>query len=298
MAMQKKKLAPYSMIEAVIQSPGQIEVYQPQLEGILRDCGIPEKDWVFFENEQKPYAGFYTRSFKKLQSFEKKFRKISPKGFKFRSRILERNDWFDKWQLDYQIMPIGDTFTLVPLWQKKKFKQGKRTAIYLDPKGASGSGQHPTTEIMIELIESLRGKFSDCLDLGTGTGILGIALAKLGAAKIDALDNDEVAVESAKFNFELNQVPDWRVWSEDVFKIRKVTKYSLVCANLISSVLDKVRSFLFASVKPGGYLLVSGIHVQNFPVFKKSFHHPQFRCLRILRRRGWTGLLFRRSASR
>lgn len=276
--------------------------YLPEKSALAGDFftgqGIGFQEIVFGETSGKAFASFYTSSKLVLNRLKNQFaRQLKGKGFKFKSRFLVKEDWFDKWQLDYQIMPIGKRFILVPLWHLKKYQgaPGRRVPIFLDPKGASGSGQHPTTQIMTVFLESIAGKFVDCLDLGAGTGILGIIASKLGAGEVTAVDLDAVAVKAAKFNLRYNRVPRFEVFSHDVtVKQSKTRKYSLICANLISPVLETIQDFLFRNVKPGGYLAVSGVHIQNFSAFQKQFRHPKFRCLKTMKKRGWTGMLFKR----
>lgn len=293
--MKLKPLSTFelSAIPTQKQKPISDEI-RAQLCDFFSDCGIPRTEIVLMEGPQKFAVSIYTRSLKKKDQIKKQFKKHSPKGVKLQERLLVREDWYDKWQTDYQIMPIGKTFVLVPEWKRKEYRPGKRNAVFLDPLGVSGSGQHPTTQIMVDLLEKIAGKSETCLDLGTGTGILGIIAAKLGVESVMALDNDRRAVRAARLNFKLNGISHARAEFNDVSRAKKTPKYDLVCANLISPLLEKIDGYLFSSVKPGGYLAVSGIHVQNFPDFYPKFKHPHFRCLKILKRRGWTGILFHR----
>ena len=215
---------------------------------------------------------------------------------RLKMRILQKEDWYDKWQLDYRIMPLGKKFTLVPFWQKKEFS-GNRLPIYLDPKGAFGSGQHPATRIMTTFVE-MSGNPDSMLDLGTGTGILSVAAYRLGAKRVLAYDHDPVAVRAAKYNFEVNKLQNSEVCRGDVTKLKVTEHYALVCANLFTDLLEKIKPFLFGSVKPGGFLAISGVHFQNYAAFKKNFHHKDFRCLKITKSRGWAGMLFRRRPRR
>jgi ribosomal protein L11 methyltransferase len=259
------------------------------------ECGIPRYEVVFMEGPELVAAAVYTRSLQKRKKIKARFKKVFPKGIRLKERLLVREDWFDKWQTDYSIMPIGKKFVLVPDWKRKEYKPGKQIPIFLDPQGVSGSGQHPTTQIMIELLEKIEGKFKSCLDLGAGTGILGIAAGKLGAESVRATDIDRRAVKAARVNFKLNKTPCASSIYEDVTRNKAVKKYDLVCANLISPVLEVIQKFLFSSVRPGGYLAVSGIHVLNFSKFKSKFRDARFHCLRVVKRRGWTALLFKKT---
>lgn len=288
------KLSPYSYYEIKIEFDPARPSAQARIGDFLSGCGLKIEEIAFCETPAKTFAAAYTQHTRILKTVRTRFGKELGRGFTLKHRLLVREDWFDKWERHYQIMPLGKQFTLIPLWHRKKYKPGRRTPILMDPKAASGSGQHPTTQIMTLFLEQIEGKFKTCLDLGTGTGILGIVAAKLGAQHVTAVDNDSVAVKSARYNLKLNKVPSFEVSAADVTGKNKMRKYDLVCANLISPVLDSIQDFLFSSVGKKGYLAVSGIYIQNFPWFHKRFRHPQFRCLRVLKKKKWTGLLFQR----
>lgn len=290
------KLSPYSYFEIKISFDPAKPESRSRIGDFLSEHGIPLEEIAFCETPKKTFAAAYTRQPKILKKIRVRFKKELGRGFQLAHKLLCREDWFDKWELHYNIMPLGKQFTLVPLWQKSRYKpSGRRIPIYLDPKGASGSGQHPATQIMVLFMEQIAGKFRTCLDLGTGTGILSAVASKLGAEKITAVDNDSAAVKAARFNLRLNGARDFEVSSGDVTADKgKAKRYDLVCANLISPVLDSIKDQLFASVEKGGCLAVSGIYIDNFAWFRKRFRHPKFRCVRAVKRKKWTGLLLQR----
>jgi ribosomal protein L11 methyltransferase len=216
-------------------------------------------------------------------------------GVKLRVRVLARDDWFDKWQRHYPVTPLGRRFVVVPLHRAKQFKGMRgRSPVYLDPRGAFGSGGHASTQLMAEMLEKAAGRFRSFLDIGTGTGILAIAAARLGAHTIWACDSDPASVRSARFNLKLNRTPCARLWAGDFLGLGRGPRFGLVGANLISDVLEKGRKVLFGRVGPGGYLAVSGIHLDHLEDFRRAFRHGNFRCLLVLRKRGWAGLLFKK----
>ncbi len=267
-----------------------------QASAFLETCGARPQELVFFEAGGKIETAFFTplpATAKKVRSL---YRAKRLPGMRLKIRVLNKEDWFDKWQLDYRIMPLGKKLTLVPLWQKKQFK-GDRLPVYLDPQGVFGSGQHPATRMMIAFIEKA-GVTDSILDLGTGTGILSVAGYRLGAKKILAVDLDAAAVRSARFNFKLNGMNEARAVKANVTRMKAGEKYGLVCANLFTGLLEKIKPFLFGSVRPGGFLALSGVHFQNYTAFKRGFHHPDFRCVKIIRSRGWSGMLFKRRLRR
>lgn len=292
---QKSSLSAFAQIEIIIRPRRHQPGTQTKIGDFFYDCGIGPHELAFFERNNRSHVAVYTRSRKTAEKIKSRFARELGKDFFLETRVLERGDWFDKWQLDYQMMPLSKTFMLVPLWQKEKFKGG-RIPVYLDPKGASGSGQHPTTQIMAALMEEAvkqGARFSSFLDLGTGTGVLCVAAAHFGAKTILAVDYDPVAVTSARFNLRLNRVRG-RVIRKDVKALESEAPRDVICANLVSALLMDIRKYLFSNVRRGGYLIVSGIYLSNLKAFRAQFRHKKFECLRVMKKRGWGGLLFRR----
>ncbi len=327
--IKKMKLKPYSYLEVTLEAADRDSALRARLADYFSGFGIKLSSLVYFEPDnggQKVAA--YLRSADIFPKIRARFKKAFPKGVRLKKRLLVREDWFDKWQNEYQIMPLGKKFTLVPLWQRKKYqvlnchreeakgrrgdlafkskiaspqKNGARNdgfsvrvPILMDPKGAFGSGTHPTTQIMAELMERLGGRFKSFLDLGCGTGILSILAAKLGAEAIWAVDNDAGSVKAAKYNFKVNQIKAQKVWRGDIRKIASREKFDLVGANMISTLLLEAKKVFFGHVRKGGWLIVSGIHLENLKDVRRNFKHPSFRCLAVIKKRGWAGLIFKK----
>ncbi len=292
--MQPKSFTFYEIKISMLPKPGAKE----KILNLLEAGGFRPEKIAFFEPPGKIEGAVYTPSLKAVKKINTLYRKNRVQGMRLKIRLLEKEDWFDKWQLDYRMFPLGKKLILVPAWQanefKEKIKDKKRLPIFLDPKGVFGSGQHPATQIMASWLEETAGKFKSVLDLGTGTGILAVGAALLGAEEILAADHDPASVRSAKHNFKLNGLKNAKAIRADVLKMKKSGTYDLVCANLFTNLLLKIKPLLFSSVRPGGYLALCGVHVQNYPEFKKKFHHPKFRCVKIVQKRGWSGMLFKK----
>ena len=103
-------------------------------------------------------------------------------------------------------MKVSERFTIVPTWEEYTPVQSDELIIELDPGMAFGTGTHPTTVLCIQALERTVKQGDKVIDVGTGSGVLSIAAAMLGAESVQALDLDEVAVESARQNIELNKV--------------------------------------------------------------------------------------------
>jgi ribosomal protein L11 methyltransferase len=128
----------------------------------------------------------------------------------FKTESVPEEDWSELWKLHFNPTPIGKRLLVRPTWSSP-IDEPERIEIVLDPGQAFGTGDHPTTRLCLELLESLvdSGRFDEdsrILDLGTGSGILAIAATKLGCRRVLASDIDPVAVEVARENAALNGV--------------------------------------------------------------------------------------------
>jgi ribosomal protein L11 methyltransferase len=154
-----------------------------------------------------------------------------------------------------------------PSWSKRRLRKGQ-IGVVLDPGLGFGTGQHPTTAFCLhELARSF-------LDIGTGSGILAIAAAKLGYLPVRAFDCDPEAVRVARANARANGVHGkLRITRWDVAKlpIRAAKQYDLVCANLIPTLLMAERRRIAAQLKPGGTLVLAGILKSEFSRVQKVF---------------------------
>ncbi len=288
-------MKPQSFVEISVEPGAGESKFKEKSADFFARCGVPGSEIVFFESPEGFRTAVYTRRKSLLQKTVKQFKKLESPDWRLQSKILTRKDWLDKWQTDYRMMPLGRKFMLVPFWQKKKFHAAAgRLPIYLDPKAAFGSGQHPSTQIVIALMEKIKGPLDDFLDLGTGTGILSVAAHRLGAKTILAYDLDPVARQAAAFNLKLNSAKDFSVRRENVVRLKSSRRYDLVCANLTASILAQAKHFLFSSIRKGGFLIISGILSAEIDSFAGSFTYPGFRRLELLKRRGWGGLLLKR----
>jgi ribosomal protein L11 methyltransferase len=183
---------------------------------------------------------------------------------------------------------------IVPVWEKSKFRSSRRTPIFLEPGSAFGSGYHETTRLMTRLLELLAGKIGSFLDIGCGTGILSVAAAKLGAVKILGFDNDRPSALVAAKNFRTHRCSGGAFFCAQLKSLKVRERFDTVGANLLSKTLLELRGEIVLRVRPGGFLLVSGIALQNFPAFKRGFAGEELKCLKILRGHRWVAVLYKK----
>jgi ribosomal protein L11 methyltransferase len=171
---------------------------------------------------------------------------------------VKEEDWAEAWKAQLSVLHIGERIVIRPSWLEHKKRRGD-IVIQLDPGMAFGTGLHPTTQLCLEALETTVQKGMDVLDVGTGTGILAIAAAKLGAAHVAAIDNDRVAFKTARENMALNAVQE--TVTTTCGSIKDTTgDYDLVVVNILARVIvEMVHNGLSARIRPGGKIITAGI---------------------------------------
>ena len=172
--------------------------------------------------------------------------------FKVTKSQKENKDWLNEYKKNVRPIEIGK-FYIHPSWEESK--DGFENII-IDPALAFGSGHHESTSACIECLQKYAANGMSALDVGCGSGILSIALAKLGCVT-DACDTDEQAVQSSQKNAELNGVKFNQIWTGSVANLDK--KYDVVVANIIADVILMLKNDLINLLKEGSYLVLAGV---------------------------------------
>ena len=178
------------------------------------------------------------------------------------TRVVDEEDWANAWKDYYHVTHIGQRLVIRPSWREYTPKE-REVIMTLDPGMAFGTGVHPTTRMCLEQVERYVQAEMRVLDVGTGSGILALAAAKLGARHVDALDNSSVAVESAIANVAMNDLGD-RIKVvlgvlDEVEAERLAGCYDLVLANILAHIIGSIAPHLARVLAPQSLLVVSGI---------------------------------------
>ncbi len=178
------------------------------------------------------------------------------------TRVVKEEDWANAWKDYYHVTHIGRRLVIRPSWREYT-PAADEVVITLDPGMAFGTGLHPTTRMCLEQVERRVRPGMRVLDVGTGSGILALAAAKLGAAHVYAIDNSSVAVESATENATMNGLSDRITVVEGTLDEaqaeRMAGQYDLVLANIIAHIIGALAPQLARVLAPQGVLVVSGI---------------------------------------
>jgi ribosomal protein L11 methyltransferase len=166
--------------------------------------------------------------------------------------FLAETDWAEAWKAGYGVLRIGRRLVVRPTWRDDYAPRPDDLLIELDPGMAFGSGLHPTTRLCLEVLEDALRPGQVVLDVGTGSGILSIAAARLGAARVVALDTDPLAVQIARENVALNRVEDVVQVEVGTVQISNLQSpiSDLVVANILAETIIELAPALAAHLLP------------------------------------------------
>jgi len=172
--------------------------------------------------------------------------------------VVTDQNWNEEWEKSISPREI-DRFMVKPSWSRCKVPEDKIELI-IDPKMSFGTGYHETTQLMLELLQEIVNGGDEVLDAGTGTGILAIASAKLGASHVLAFDIDEWSVQNAGENVSLNSVESTVEVREGSFEVVDENEmFNVVLANINRNTIVDYIEALSGHIKENGYLLLSGL---------------------------------------
>ncbi len=195
-------------------------------------------------------------------------------------------DWEAQWREGLGAIESGKMLVVRPSWVDYENLEN-RIEIIIDPKMAFGSGGHATTHLCLEALERIKPAGKTAIDAGCGSGVLSIAAAKLGAARVFAFDNDPFSVENANENIFLNGVKDHvEIVLADLSGIHPEPA-DILLANLISGAFFAFTDILNGFLKPGGLAVFSGILEEEEEAFIEHIHAHGFRTLSVERRNEW-----------
>ena len=172
---------------------------------------------------------------------------------------IDEQDWAESWKQYFFTEKITDLIVIKPSWREYKTKP-EEIVLEIDPGMAFGTGTHPTTRMCIALIEKYIQPKDSFLDIGTGSGILMIAAAKLGAISMTGIDNDEMAVTVARRNLLKNNIDPKIFELKTGDLVRNVNdRFSLVTANILSEIIVHLLDDIHCVLKKNGLFICSGI---------------------------------------
>ena len=280
------------LVEHPLVQTGDADEYDTPAEAprTIRTYVSEDADWQRAERE-------ITHSIDILRAFD-----LAPLGT-LDMRWTEEEDWQVAWRKHYQTLRVGRRWVVTPSWLDYAPRPDD-LVITLDPGLAFGTGLHPTTQLCLELLETLPVPGARVLDLGTGSGILAIAAAQLGAVQVLALDVDATAARTAGENVGVNGVAEVVTVRHGTLGIPVPTtadgatptciapaaQFDLAIANIVARVIGEHAHQLASAVRPGGQLIASGILADREAMAVDALTQAGFALVARRTRRDWVAV--------
>lgn len=207
------------------------------------------------------------------------------------SEWIDADAWVDTWRKYYKPVHAGRV-VIVPEWMDYSPAEGEVTVL-MDPGMAFGTGEHESTRICLELLQSVMTGGERVLDIGTGSGILAVAAAKLGAECVDACDIDPIAVKAAGQNAQRNGVSDKVNVGLSSCLTCAEGGYDVILANITADVLISMKDDIGKYLSEGGCVIMSGIILSRAKDVEQAYSSAGFSIEKAPVKGEWTGYLWR-----
>jgi len=200
--------------------------------------------------------------------FEKIFSKLLNMNYSknqfFNWSIIKEEDWLTSWKKYWAPELVGNHLLILPCWINLNEKFKDKQIIKIDPGAAFGTGSHPSTYLCLEKMENILFSDKKVLDIGSGSGILSVAARLLGAKEVYAVDNDYLAINSTKSNFQLNfgnlnNLNTYLGSFNEVILKNQLKQFDLVLCNILAEVIKRMIPNIYKCLRKNGVVIFSGI---------------------------------------
>ena len=228
--------------------------------------------------------------------FEKIISKLlninAPKNQFFDWSIIKEEDWLTSWKKYWAPELVGNHLLILPCWMNLNEKFKDKKIIKIDPGAAFGTGSHPSTYLCLERMENIFFSDKKILDIGSGSGILSVAARLLGAKEIYAVDNDYLAINSTKSNFQLNfgnlnKLNTYLGSFNEVILKNQLEQFDFVLCNILAEVIKGMIPNIYKCLRNNGEVIFSGIlNSQKDEIIKILIQHD-LKLLDVSTRKDW-----------
>ncbi len=228
--------------------------------------------------------------------FEKIISKLlninAPKNQFFDWSIIKEEDWLTSWKKYWAPELVGNHLLILPCWMNLNEKFKDKKIIKIDPGAAFGTGSHPSTYLCLEKMENIFFSDKKILDIGSGSGILSVAARLLGAKEVYAVDNDYLAINSTKSNFQLNfgdlnNLNTYLGSFNEVILKNQLTQFDFVLCNILAEVIKGMIPNIYKCLRNNGEVIFSGIlNSQKDEIIKILIQHD-LKLLDVSTRKDW-----------
>lgn len=279
----------------VIEDPELVNDYITSGKWDYTDIPIAKETEVVVEKAYLPVNGELEG---RIQTLQQEIKALESRGVNTAPAVLtttelQDEDWSDTWKQYFHTEKLGERVVIKPTWEEYA-PQGDEVVIELDPGAAFGTGTHATTSMCIRQLEKLVKPGMTVFDVGTGSGILSIISAKLGAKNIQAVDYDDSVLKIVEENLEQNNVQDIISVAQSDLMQNVHGKAELVIANIIADIIIRLFDQLDEHLEQGGTLLTSGIIEDRIEDVLAAAKKHGYGVVERLENKGWACITFKR----
>lgn len=210
------------------------------------------------------------------------------------AKPIYEQDWAVSWREFFGVVETGGRIVIIPTWIEHEVKPGQ-IPVRLDPGQAFGTGHHETTRLCLAAMDGLAKPGVTMLDVGTGSGVLSIAAAKLGVERVVAIDIDPIAAEIARRNCDSNSVSEGIDISAGVLTPEHTGRYELVVSNISTPANTALAESFGTVVRPAGDLILSGILSVDAPKVVAAMEDFGFVQVSLAEERDWCCIHLRKN---
>lgn len=281
----------------VIEDPELVNDYITSGKWDYTDIPIAKETEVVVEKAYLPVNGELEG---RIQTLQQEIKALESRGVNTAPAVLttaelQDEDWSDTWKQYFHTEKPGERVVIKPTWEEYAPKDDE-VVIELDPGAAFGTGTHATTSMCIRQLEKLVKPGMTVFDVGTGSGILSIISAKLGAKNIQAVDYDDSVLKIVEENLEQNNVQDIISVAQSDLMQNVHGKAELVIANIIADIIIRLFDQLGEHLEQGGTLLTSGIIEDRIEDVLAAAEAHGYGVVERLENKGWACITFKRKA--
>ncbi|MGI6664090.1 MAG: 50S ribosomal protein L11 methyltransferase [Christensenellaceae bacterium] len=216
---------------------------------------------------------------------------------------IAEEDWMNSWKKYYKPMKIGEKILIKPSWETLPEDVGARKVLEIDPSSSFGTGTHETTRLCLAGLETIISPRDEVLDMGCGSGILGVGTLLLGAKYVTAVDIEEDAMRVTRENMLRNGFgeKDFRtiqgnvLEDTDVQKYVKDRNYDVIAANIVANVILAMQPLFFDTLKENGTLVASGIILDRLEEVKSNYQKNHFTIMETFLEGEWAAIVMRKN---
>lgn len=253
-----------------------------QIEGIVEENSFLK----VFSLKEKNYS---ENDFEKILHLARQENLIE--SFFVSAEDVENKNWNEEWEKKIQVIKVTDKIVIKPSFREYVANEGE-IVITIDPKMSFGTGEHETTKLILGFLENYISCGANVLDVGSGTAILSIASAKLGAQSVIAIDNDELCLENGLENVAVNNVENIvRVYHKEIKDIQEIN-FDVILANINRHILIDIAEEIKKKIKSQGILILSGLLITDEEEIISIYNSVGFEYLKNKHLNEWTALIF------